>query len=121
MWFASCVAAARASGKKVFDTVFNNYAHIDLFRTACRSAVLLGADGKLLIHPSQIAVCNEEFTPTQSDLNRAEAIADIYRKSERSGRAVVGVGGEMIERLHAEIAERTIALSRQYGIRKESQ
>ena len=78
-WLAICVAAARAHGFDIIDGVYNDIKDLDGFRAECRQGRDLGFDGKTLIHPSQIDICNEAFAPTAGRGRRRRA-----RSSPRS-------------------------------------
>jgi citrate lyase subunit beta/citryl-CoA lyase len=71
----------------------------------------MGFDGKTLIHPSQVAPCNEVFAPTPGDLAMAERIVAAFEQARAAGRGVVTVDGRMIENLHVEQAQRQLALA----------
>jgi citrate lyase subunit beta/citryl-CoA lyase len=60
-WIATCVAAARANGADIFDGVFGDIGDLEGFRAECEQGRDLGMDGKTIIHPDQIAICNEVF------------------------------------------------------------
>src|SRR6202050_2703399 len=62
-WLASCIVAARAHGVDILDGVYNDIQNLEGFRVECLQGRDLGLDGKTLIHPSQIEVCNEVFAP----------------------------------------------------------
>jgi citrate lyase subunit beta/citryl-CoA lyase len=72
----------------------------------------MGFDGKTLIHPSQIAPCNEVFAPSAEDLKMAEKIVSAFEQARAAGKGVVTVDGRMIENLHVEQAQRQLALAR---------
>ena len=63
-WLAICVAAARAHGCDILDGVYNDIKDLDGFRAECEQGREMGLDGKTLIHPSQIDICNEVFAPS---------------------------------------------------------
>ena len=110
-WLATCVAAARAHGCDVIDGVFNDIANLDGFRAECRQGLEFGFDGKTLIHPSQIEICNETFAPTPDEIAHAKAIIAAFEKPENQGKGVMQIDGRMVELLHAQMARRTLAIA----------
>jgi citrate lyase subunit beta/citryl-CoA lyase len=68
-------------------------------------------DGKTLIHPSQVAPCNEIFSPTDEEVTWSRAIIDAFEKPENDHKGVITVDGKMVERLHLAMAERTVAIA----------
>ncbi len=69
----------------------------------------MGFDGKMLIHPAQIAPANAAFGIAEEDLAEAQAIATAFAEPDNDGRAVITVDGRMVERLHLVQAERLLA------------
>ena len=97
------VLAARAAGIAVFDGVFNGLSDPEGFLAEAEEGRRLGFDGKSLIHPNQIEPCHRAFAPTESEVARARALVEAF-----SGGAE-RFEDEMIERMHVEIARRTLA------------
>jgi citrate lyase subunit beta/citryl-CoA lyase len=110
-WLMMCVAAARAYGLDILDGVYNDIADIEGFRRECAQGDDLGFDGKTLIHPNQIEPCNAAFSPTPTELELAYRIIAAFDLPENRNKGVVQVGGRMVERLHAEMARRTVAIA----------
>ncbi|MGE8614836.1 MAG: HpcH/HpaI aldolase/citrate lyase family protein [Achromobacter veterisilvae] len=105
------VMAARAHGLAVLDGV-----HLDLhddagLAAACRQGRDQGFDGKTLIHPKQIAAANAAFAPTEDELASARKRLDAWRAAQAAGQGVAVVDGALVENLHAEEAERVLALA----------
>jgi citrate lyase subunit beta/citryl-CoA lyase len=105
------VAAARAFGQGIIDGVHNDIADLDGFRRSCRQARAFGCDGKTLIHPSQIAPCNEIFAPSAEEVAWSRNVIAAFGKPENEGRGAIALDGRMVERLHLEIAQATVALA----------
>ncbi len=105
------VAAARAFGLSVIDGVYNDINDADGFLESCRQARAFGFDGKTLIHPSQIEPCNATFAPSPQDVEAARKIIAAFEKPENRGKGAIALDGRMVERLHADIARRTVALA----------
>lgn len=105
------VMAARAHGLAALDGV-----HLDLnddtgFADACRQGRDQGFDGKTLIHPRQIAAANAAFAPTADELASARKRLDAWRAAQAAGKGVAVVDGALVENLHAQEAERVLALA----------
>jgi citrate lyase subunit beta / citryl-CoA lyase len=110
-WLSTCVLAARTYGIDILDGVYNNLGDADGFARECAEARDLGFDGKTLIHPNQIEPCNAAFSPTSDEVTQARAIIAAFALPENKGKGVVQVGGRMVELLHAEMAQRTVAVA----------
>jgi citrate lyase subunit beta / citryl-CoA lyase len=96
------VLAARANGIPAFDGVFNQLKDPEGLRAEAEEGRSLGFDGKSLIHPDQIAPCNEAFGPAAEEIDRARRLVDAF-----SGGAE-RFEDEMIERMHVEAAQRVL-------------
>lgn len=107
---ALAVTAARANGLSVIDGVYNELADGAGFEAECRQGLEFGFDGKSLIHPSQIEICNAIFAPSPDDIARARAIIAAFALPENSGKGVIKVDGRMTELLHLEEAKRVVAV-----------
>jgi citrate lyase subunit beta/citryl-CoA lyase len=110
-WLATAIAAGRAHGIDVLDGVYNDLSDEAGFRAECEQGRDFGFDGKTLIHPNQIAGANEIFAPSAAEVESARAIIAEFAKPENAERGVVSLGGRMVERMHAEMASRTVALA----------
>jgi citrate lyase subunit beta/citryl-CoA lyase len=105
------VTAARAEGLTAIDGVYNDIADAVGFEAECRQGLEFGFDGKTLIHPSQIDVCNAVFAPTADEVARARAIINAFALPENAGKGVIKVDGRMTELLHFEEAKRIVAVA----------
>jgi citrate lyase subunit beta / citryl-CoA lyase len=110
-WLSMCVAAARIHGIDILDGVYNDIGNADGFINECRQGVDLGFDGKTLIHPSQIEPCNTAFSPSPAEVEWARKMIEAFDLPENRGKGVVSIGGRMVERLHADMARRTVAIA----------
>jgi citrate lyase subunit beta/citryl-CoA lyase len=108
---SGCVLAARAHGLDVIDGVFNDFRDEVGFRAECQQGRLLGMDGKTLIHPGQIAACNDVFSPSADEVAWAQKIIAAFRLPENAAKGVITVEGKMVERLHLAMAERVAAIA----------
>ena len=110
-WLSMCVAAARVHGIDILDGVYNDIGNADGFINECRQGVDLGFDGKTLIHPSQIEPCNAAFSPSPAEVEWARKMIEAFDLPENRGKGVVSIDGRMVERLHADMARRTVAIA----------
>ena len=106
-----CILAARAYGQAILDGV-----HLDLqddegFAASCVQGKELGFDGKTLIHPKTIAVANEVFAPSAAEVEQAHKIIAAHAEAAAAGKGVVVLDGKLIENLHVEAAQRSVALA----------
>ena len=110
-WLMTCVAAARGYGLEILDGVYNDIGDAEGFERECMEARDLGFDGKTLIHPSQIEPCNRIFSPTPGEVDEARRILAAFEQPENRRKGVIKVDGRMVERLHAEMARRVVAVA----------
>ena len=106
-----CVMIARALGLDVLDGVFGNLDDEKGFRAACDQGRALGFDGKTLIHPQQIDYANQAFGVSAAELAYARRVVAAWDEARSQGLGVAVLDGQLIERLHVDEAERTVALA----------
>lgn len=109
-WISQCVLAARAYGLSILDSVYNDIKDIDGLRAECEQGRDLGMDGKSLIHPAQIPVANEVFAPPPAEIEEARKIVAAFDLPENAAKGVISLDGRMVERLHLEMAQRTLSI-----------
>lgn len=102
------LAAARAAGVDAVDAPYPAYRDPDGYRQAAVQASLLGYDGKWCIHPSQIPIANEVFSPTEAEIADAEDSIEVYRKAEADGVGAIGRDGRLVDAAHMRLAENTL-------------
>jgi citrate lyase subunit beta/citryl-CoA lyase len=102
------VLAARATGKAIIDGVYNDVKNTHGFLAECQQGREMGFDGKTLIHPDQVDGANEAFAPSVGAVEDAQGILRAWDDGKGSG--VVTYNGRMIENLHVESAQRTLAI-----------
>jgi citrate lyase subunit beta/citryl-CoA lyase len=110
-WLGVAVAAARAHGLDILDGVYNGLSDEAGFRAECEQGRDLGFDGKTLIHPNQIGPANDVFAPAPQEVEEARAVIAAFARPENRGKGVISLNGRMVERMHADIAARTVALA----------
>lgn len=110
-WLAMTIVAARAYGLDVIDGVYNDFKDEAGFRAECEHGRTLGMDGKTLIHPAQVAPCNEIFSPTEEEVDWSKRIIRAFDTEENLRKGVITLEGRMVERLHLVQAKRTVAIA----------
>ncbi len=110
-YLALAVLAAREAGVAVLDGVYNDIRDEAGFAAECRQGVEMGFDGKTLIHPSQVEPANAAWSPSDDDVATARRVIDAFAAAAADGRGVVTVDGRMVEALHVENAQRTLAIA----------
>jgi citrate lyase subunit beta / citryl-CoA lyase len=115
--------AARAHDKQAIDGPYLQIRDTDGFRRVAGRSAALGFDGKWVLHPSQVEVANEVYSPTQDDYDHAELILDAYQwyTSDAGGRrGAVMLGDEMIDEASRKMALVVAAKGRAAGLTRTS-
>jgi citrate lyase subunit beta / citryl-CoA lyase len=99
------VTAARAAGIDAIDAPFPAYRDPDGYRRSATQASLLGFDGKWAIHPDQIAIAHQVFSPTEAEIADAKASIEAYRQAESEGVGAIGRDGRLVDAAHMRLAE----------------
>ena len=99
------VAACRAEGLRPIDGPFGDYQDADGYRSAARRAAALGCEGKWAIHPSQVALANEVFSPADAEVERAERILQAMEEAAKDGKGAVSLDGRLIDAASIRMAE----------------
>jgi citrate lyase subunit beta/citryl-CoA lyase len=105
---AQVVTAARIAGVDAIDAPYPAYRDPDGYRRSAVHASLLGFDGKWAIHPDQIAIANEVFSPTPEEVRDARAAIEAYRSAEASGVGAIGHDGRLVDAAHMRLAENVL-------------
>lgn len=108
-WITQCLAAARMAGLSILDGVWNAIDDAEGFAAECIQGRDLGMDGKTLIHPAQIEPCNRIFAPAPAELDWARRVVAAFAAPEARGLGALRLDGQMVERLHADMAQRLLA------------
>ncbi|WP_265530505.1 HpcH/HpaI aldolase/citrate lyase family protein [Sphingomicrobium marinum] len=93
-----CLAGAVAAGAQPVDGVFTDIRDLEGLAAEAKAAAAEGFTGKLAIHPAQVAVINDAFTPSESEIAHAKAVVDAFKADPNAG--VLDVGGKMVDRPH---------------------
>jgi citrate lyase subunit beta/citryl-CoA lyase len=110
-WLARCLLAAHAHGIDILDGVYNDLSDTKGFEAECIQARDMGFDGKTLIHPNQVEPCNNVFSPSPDEVAHARKLIAAFDLPQNKNKGVVQVDGRMVERMHAEMARRTVAIA----------
>ena len=99
------MVACRAYGLRPIDGPFGDFNDPDGFRAAANRAAVLGYEGKWAIHPSQVALCNEVYTPSAAEVTKAMRIMEAMAQAAREGRGAVSLDGRLIDYASIRMAE----------------
>jgi malyl-CoA/(S)-citramalyl-CoA lyase len=100
MWhyaLARMVVAARANGIRPIDGPFGDFSDPEGYKAAARRAAVLGCEGKWAIHPSQVALANDVFTPSEKEVEQAHRILAAMEQAKRDGRGAVALDGRLLD------------------------
>ena len=103
------MVACRAYGLRPIDGPFGDFGDADGFKAAANRAAVLGYEGKWAIHPSQIALCNEVFTPSEAEVTKARRILEAMAQASKEGKGAVSLDGRLIDIASIRMAEALIA------------
>lgn len=98
------VTAARAAGIDAIDAPYPAYRDPEGYRRSAVHASLLGFDGKWAIHPDQVAIANEVFSPTAAEVEDARGAIEAYRSAEANGVGAIGRDGRLVDAAHMRLA-----------------
>jgi citrate lyase beta subunit len=105
------VVACRAYGLRAIDGPFGDFKDPDGYRAAARRAAALGIEGKWAIHPSQIGLANEVYTPLAPEVERARRILTALDEAAREGRGAAQLDGRMIDAASARMAKNIVDMA----------
>lgn len=106
------LVAARAHGLRAYDGPSAEFRDLEAFRRLCLVARALGFDGKWCIHPAQIPVVHEVFSPTPQEVAWAQRVVAAYEAARAEGRGAITVDGKMVDAASLRMARATLARSR---------
>ena len=104
--------ACRAYGIRAIDGPFGDFSDPDSFRLEARRADALGYEGKWAIHPSQIELANEEFSPPPAEVDKTERILAALQDAADEGRGAAQLEGRMIDAASARLAQNIVESAR---------
>lgn len=108
MAISRMTVACRAYGLRPIDGPFGDFNDTDGFVASAKRGAALGIEGKWAIHPSQIELANDVFSPPDSEVSRARAILDALAEAQRAGRGAAQLDGKMIDAASARMAENVV-------------
>ena len=100
MWHypvARMVVAARAHGLRPIDGPFGDFSDPDGYAANARRSAALGCEGKWAIHPSQVEMANELFSPSEEDVTKAQRIIEAMEQAQKEGKGAVALDGRLID------------------------
>jgi len=109
-WLMSIVLAAKHHQVSVLDGVWNDFKNMAGYEHETRQGRAMGFDGKTLIHPTQVALANEVFSPSEAALADARLIVRAFEDPIHANAGVINLDGRMVERLHLAQAQRLLAV-----------
>lgn len=115
-----CLLAAVAARVQPIDAPFVEIGNDDALRRECRLTATMGFTGKLTIHPSQVAIVNEAFTPTPSEVDQAQELLEAFAQARQEGRLAFTHRGAMVDRPHLLRAEQLVERARLIREKTES-
>ena len=120
--FVKILMAGRANGLQVIDGPYVKVRDSDGFRDFCTRSQILGYDGKWALHPTQIDICNEIFSSTQEQFDKAWDVLDAYEKATTEGdrKGAVMFGDEMIDEASRKVALKVVKRGERAGLRRSS-
>jgi citrate lyase subunit beta / citryl-CoA lyase len=104
-----CSVVASAAGVEAIDTVFTDIADLDGLRRECEEGVAMGFTGKISIHPSQIAVINDVFTPAKDAVDEARELVALFEVNAKNGIFAFTFKGRMVDAPHLNRAKKLLA------------
>ncbi len=117
--FSKILMAGRANGLQVIDGPFLKVREPDAFRDFCQRTRVLGYDGKWALHPDQVTILNEIFSPTQDQFDHAWAILDAYKEAtENERKGAVMFGDEMIDEASRKMAIKFVTRGERAGLER---
>jgi citrate lyase subunit beta/citryl-CoA lyase len=102
------VTAAKAHGVEAIDNVFFDLKDLDEFRRQTAEARTLGYTGKQVIHPSQIELANDIFSPSSKELEWANEVRSKFEEAKKSGRGAIRVDDRLVDEVHYRLALRIL-------------
>jgi citrate lyase subunit beta/citryl-CoA lyase len=119
--FMKILMAGRANGLQVIDGPYVKVRDPEGFRDFCTRTQILGYDGKWALHPDQVAILNEVFSPTQEQFDKAWAVLDAYKEATEGDRkGAVMFGDEMIDEASRKVAVKVVTRGERAGLHRSA-
>ena len=116
MWhyaISRMVVAARANGLRPVDGPFGDFSDPDGYKAQANRAAVLGCEGKWAIHPSQVGLANEVFSPSEAEVDRARRILEAMDQAQKEGKGAVSLDGRLIDIASIKQAENLVQKAKQ--------
>jgi len=110
--------AAAAAGLQAIDGPYAVIDDLDGLEKSAITARSLGFDGKWVIHPKQIEICNRVFSPSEAEINKARLIISEYQRAWSEGRGAISLEGELVDAATIRMAEKILSLAEKIKLRK---
>ena len=104
-----CLAACKAAAVQAVGSVYTNYRDLDGLRAEALYDRQAGFSGKIAIHPDQVPVINEAFTPSEAEVNHAQRVVDVF--AENPGAGAIGLEGKLLDKPHLKQAAHILAMA----------
>ena len=111
--------AARVAGIDAIDTPHFDITDPEGLRRHTQQAKDMGYDGKSIIHPSQVEVVNQIFTPTLDEVAHANRVIEAFETARKAGKGVTQLDGKLVENVHVEMAQRILMIAEKVGLSKQ--
>ncbi|MCF1710286.1 CoA ester lyase [Tabrizicola sp. J26] len=108
---ARMVTACRAYGLRPIDGPFGDFSDPEGYKAGARRAAALGCEGKWAIHPSQVTLANEVFSPTDAEVTKARRIIEELRTAEAQGKGAASLDGKMIDAASERMAKNVLVIA----------
>jgi citrate lyase subunit beta/citryl-CoA lyase len=112
------IVACRAYGLRPIDGPFGDFKDPDAYLAAARRGAALGIEGKWAIHPSQIELANQVFTPPEAEVTRARRILEALEQAARDGKGAAQLDGKMIDAASARMAQNVVEMAKAIGAKR---
>jgi citrate lyase subunit beta/citryl-CoA lyase len=109
--------ACRAYGLRPIDGPFGDIQDPDGYKLAAKRAAALGCEGKWAIHPSQISLANEVFTPPSAEIKKAQRILDALKNAAAQGKGAAALDGRLIDAASARMANNVVRMAEAIGVK----
>jgi malyl-CoA/(S)-citramalyl-CoA lyase len=110
------VVAARAYGLRALDGPFGDFSDAEGFRAQARRSAVLGCEGKWAIHPSQVALANEVFSPSEAEVKNAKRVLDAMLQAQKEGKGAVALDGKLIDNASIKQAQVLVKMAERAGM-----
>lgn len=124
MWHyaqARIVVACRAYGLRPIDGPFGDFSDAEGYIAAAKRAAVLGYEGKWAIHPSQIELAHQVFSPLEAEVQRAQRIIEAMEQAQREGKGAVSLDGKMVDIASIKMAENLLEKAKVIAARQAAQ